>query len=107
MHGGIAQGVGQALYEEVIWRESGQPLPASFTDYCMPRADNLPDLTIELFEDAPCTTNPLGVKGAGEAGSVGSCPAVINAVIDALKDRGVKHIDMPATQQKIWGLLHG
>ena len=107
VHGGIAQGVGQALYEEVIWSESGQPLTASFTDYCMPRADNLPDLTIELFEDAPCTTNPLGVKGAGEAGSVGSCPAVINAVIDALKDRGVKHIDMPATQQKIWGLLHG
>jgi carbon-monoxide dehydrogenase large subunit len=106
VHGGIAQGIGQALYEEVVWGETGQPLTASFTDYCMPRADNLPDFDIELFEDAPCTTNLLGVKGAGEAGSVGSCPAAINAVIDALRPRGIAHVDMPATQHKLWRLLN-
>jgi carbon-monoxide dehydrogenase large subunit len=104
VHGGIAQGAGQALLESVVWSDSGQPITGSFTDYCLPRADDMPAMTVVFNEDAPCTTNPLGVKGAGEAGSVGSCPAVINALCDAL---GVAHIDMPATPEKIWRALGG
>lgn len=102
VHGGIAQGAGQALLESVVWSDSGQPITGSFTDYCMPRADDMPDMTVVFNEEAPCTTNPLGVKGAGEAGSVGSCPAVINALCQAL---GVAHIDMPATPERVWRAL--
>jgi carbon-monoxide dehydrogenase large subunit len=105
IHGGVVQGIGQALYERVVYDADGQLLTGSFTDYCVPRADNLPEIEVILCE-VPCKTNPLGVKGAGEAGAVGSAPATINAVVDALADLGVTHIDMPATPQKIWDLLN-
>ena len=87
VHGGVAQGIGQALLEHTAYDpESGQLLSGSFMDYALPRADDLPDIEVELLE-VPCATNPLGVKGAGEAGAVGSPPAVINAMIDALSRR--------------------
>lgn len=106
IHGGVVQGVGQALYENVVYDADGQLLTGSFTDYCLPRADNFPEIEVILCE-VPCKTNPLGVKGAGEAGAVGSAPATINAVVDALADLGVKHVDMPATPQKLWRILGG
>jgi carbon-monoxide dehydrogenase large subunit len=108
VHGGIGQGVGQALTENCAYdAESGQLTSGSLMDYCLPRADDLPDLTIELRDDVPCLTNPLGVKGAGEAGAVGAPPAVINAIVDALSEFGVKHIDMPATPEKVWRAMQG
>lgn len=105
VHGGVAQGVGQALYEHTVYDASGQLLSGSFMDYCLPRADDLPSIEVLLREDVPCMTNPLGVKGAGEAGAVGSPQATINAVVDALKDLGVTHVDMPATADSIWRIL--
>ena len=106
VHGGTVQGIGQALLERTHYdAESGQLLTGSFMDYAMPRADNVPSFDCG-FHHAPCTTNPLGVKGAGEAGAVGAPPAVINAVVDALEPiGGPKHIDMPATQEKVWRAL--
>ena len=102
VHGGIAQGVGQALLEWARYdEESGQLLAGSFLDYCMPRADDLPDYDIG-WNEIPCRTNPMGIKSAGEAGAVGAPPAVINAVVDALSQFGVRHIDMPATPERIW-----
>ena len=106
VHGGVAQGVGQALMERTSYdAESGQLLSGSFMDYALPRAADLPDVEVDLIE-VPCTTNPLGVKGAGEAGAVGSPPAVINALVDALRDMGVDAIDMPATPEKVWRAIH-
>ncbi|HYM30693.1 MAG TPA: xanthine dehydrogenase family protein molybdopterin-binding subunit [Candidatus Cybelea sp.] len=106
VHGGIAQGVGQALLEQAVYDDaSGQLLTGSFMDYCMPRADDLPAFRFQLNE-VPCTTNPLGVKGAGEAGSVGAAPAVINALVDALKEFGVTNVDMPATPERVWRAVH-
>jgi carbon-monoxide dehydrogenase large subunit len=105
VHGGIAQGVGQALLEETIYDEDGQMVTGSFMDYCMPRADNLPQIDFS-YNEVPCTRNPLGVKGAGEAGAIGAPPAVINAVVDALTDYGVSHIDMPATPARIWSIVN-
>jgi carbon-monoxide dehydrogenase large subunit len=97
VHGGIAQGVGQALMERAVFGADGQLLTASFMDYCVPRADTLPDFSFET-RNIPSTTNPLGLKGAGEAGSIGSTPAVMNAVVDALwRAYGVGDLDMPAT----------
>ena len=97
VHGGIAQGVGQALMEQAVFDESGQLVTASFMDYCVPRADTLGDFDFSTRNN-PSTTNPLGLKGAGEAGSIGSTPAVMNAVGDALwRAYRVEHIDMPAT----------
>jgi carbon-monoxide dehydrogenase large subunit len=105
VQGGVAQGTGQALFEHTVYDpESGQLLSGSFTDYTLPRADDLPEIEVELLE-VPCTTNPLGVKGAGEAGAVGSPPALINAVLDALGQRGVTQIDMPATSERVWRAL--
>ena len=102
VHGGVAQGFGQAVLEHTAFDPvSGQLLSGSFIDYALPRADDLPDIEVELIE-VPCRTNPLGVKGAGEAGAVGSPPAVINAIIDALAPLGVRHIDMPATPERVW-----
>ncbi len=102
VHGGVAQGFGQAVLERTAYDDdSGQLLSGSFMDYCLPRASDLPDIEVELVE-VPCGTNPLGVKGAGEAGAVGSPPAVINAIIDALAPIGITHIDMPATAEKVW-----
>jgi carbon-monoxide dehydrogenase large subunit len=106
VHGGLVQGIGQALMEDTVYDEqSGQLLSASFMDYAMPRASGQPSFVFET-RNTPCKNNPLGVKGAGEAGAIGSCPAVIHAVIDAL-DRGfgIRHIDMPATPRKIWSLI--
>ena len=105
VHGGVAQGVGQAFHERVAYdHESGQLLSASFMDYALPRAEDLPEISVELIS-VPCVTNPLGVKGAGEAGAVGSPPAVMNALVDALSDSGVKHLDMPATPEVVWKAL--
>ena len=101
VHGGVAQGVGQALLEWARYDESGQLLAGSFLDYCMPRADDLPDYDVG-WNEIPCRTNRMGVKSAGEAGAVGAPPAVINAVVDALSQFGVRHIDMPATPERIW-----
>lgn len=101
IQGGIAQGVGQALLEGCRYDADGQLVSGSFMDYCMPRADNLPSITFDTTV-TPSPTNPLGVKGCGEVGAIGSPPAVINAIIDALKPLGVTHIDMPATPQRIW-----
>jgi carbon-monoxide dehydrogenase large subunit len=102
IHGGLAQGIGQALTEGVVYDPSGgQMLSGSFTDYAMPRADDMPDFEV-TYNELPCKTNPLGVKGCGEAGTVGAPPAVMNAVLDALKSVGVTHIDMPATSARVW-----
>ncbi len=102
VHGGVAQGFGQAVLERTAYDpSSGQLLSGSFMDYAVPRADDLPDIEVDLIE-VPCGTNPLGVKGAGEAGAVGSPPAVINAVVDALSPLGITHVDMPATPEQIW-----
>ncbi len=107
IQGGVAQGLGQALLEQLRYEPgSGQLLTASFMDYAMPRASDLPALKV-LSHPVPTPTNPLGVKGAGEAGVVGSLPAVISAVTDALAERGVTHIDMPATPERIWRALQG
>jgi carbon-monoxide dehydrogenase large subunit len=105
VHGGVAQGFGQAMLERTAFdKDSGQLLTGSFMDYALPRADDLPDIQVDLIE-VPCASNPLGVKGAGEAGAVGSPPAFINAVIDALSSDGVTHIDMPATPENVWRAL--
>ena len=104
VHGGVSQGLGQALLERTSFDASGQLLTGSFMDYALPRADDFPDIEVELLE-VPSVSNPLGVKGAGEAGSVGSPPALINAIIDALSADGVTHIDMPATPESVWQAL--
>ncbi len=104
VQGGVAQGIGQALLEGAAYDANGQLLSGSFMDYTMPRADNLPNITVGT-EITLCTHNPLGSKGCGEVGAIGSPPAVINAVVDALKDYGVRHIDMPATPEKIWSII--
>src|SRR5216684_132499 len=102
IHGGVAQGLGQALMEQVVYdRESGQNLTGSFMDYCMPRADTMPYMEI-TSNPVPTKRNPLGAKGAGEAGTVGALPAIVNAVVGALAPLGVKSLDMPATSQRIW-----
>ena len=102
VHGGVAQGVGQALLENCVYDpDSGQCLTASFSDYAMPRADDLPDIAF-AYEEIPCKTHELGVKGCGEAGTVGAMPAVISAVCDAI---GVVHLDMPATPERVWRAL--
>ncbi|WPB85269.1 xanthine dehydrogenase family protein molybdopterin-binding subunit [Sediminicoccus rosea] len=106
VHGGVAQGIGQAFHERTAYDpESGQLLSASFMDYALPRAGDLPEIEVDLIE-VVCETNPLGVKGAGEAGAVGSPPAVVNALVDALADAGVSTIDMPATPEVVWKALH-
>jgi carbon-monoxide dehydrogenase large subunit len=105
IQGGLAQGIGQALLEHVAYdRESGQLLSATFADYAMPRADDLPAFTLD-FREVPCRTNPLGIKGIGEAGSVGAPPTVLNAILDALRPLGVEHVDMPATPARVWEAL--
>ena len=101
IHGGIAQGAGQALVESIEYDKSGQLLTGSFLDYAMPRADMFCDIEVGMH-NTPTPTNPLGVKGAGEAGCVGSPPAVINAILDALAPLGVTDIEMPATPERVW-----
>lgn len=104
IHGGLAQGIGQALLEACIYDEDGQLVTGSYMDYCMPRADDLPDFKAATTETL-CAHNSLGVKGCGEVGAIGSPPSVINAVLDALRDRGVSDIAMPATPQAVWKAL--
>lgn len=105
--GGIAQGLGQALLEQIVYDEdSGQLLTGSLMDYCLPRADDVPPMHVFYYEEAPTTRNPLGVKGAGEAGCCGATPAIVNAVLDALKEWNVEHIDMPITQEKVWRAIN-
>ena len=106
VHGGVAQGAGQALMENVHFDAEGQPVTGSFMDYAMPHAHDLCDITVES-NPVPTKTNPLGVKGAGEAGCVGALPAVTNAVVDALREFGVKHIEMPATPERVWQAMNG
>ena len=101
VHGGVAQGIGAALLEAAVYDAEGQLLSGSFMDYAMPRAQHMPPFSVSLHAQ-PCTTNPLGVKGAGEAGSVGAAAAVINAVVDALSVYGIDHIEMPATPARVW-----
>ena len=103
--GGVGQGIGQALTEHTVYSDDGQLLTGSFMDYGMPRADHVPvDLLYETIE-VPCTMNPMGVKGCGEAGCIAAPPAIINGIIDALQEIGVRHIDMPATPQKVWDAI--
>jgi carbon-monoxide dehydrogenase large subunit len=101
VHGGIAQGIGQALYEEVIYDKSGQLLTGSLMDYAVPKAEQLPRYICDGTE-TPTDVNPLGVKGVGEAGTIGATPAVVSAVADALAPFGVRHLDMPLKPEKIW-----
>jgi aerobic carbon-monoxide dehydrogenase large subunit len=101
-HGGVAQGIGQALYEHAVYdRSTAQLVTGSFMDYTMPRADMLPNFEIAL-EEVRCKTNPIGVKGIGESGTIGAPPVVINAIIDALGPLGIDRIDMPATPSRVW-----
>jgi carbon-monoxide dehydrogenase large subunit len=105
IHGGVVQGLGQALMEHAIYdRQSGQLLSASFMDYAMPRAENFPVFETTL-EEIPAKTNPLGVKGIGESGTIGAPPTVINAILDALRPLGVEHLDMPATAERVWDAM--
>ena len=101
VHGGIAQGVGQALLEQAVYDDAGQLITGSYMDYCMPRADDLPNFTVGMT-CTPCTHNPIGAKGCGEAGAIGSPPAVINAVLDAI---GETDMDMPATPERVWSMV--
>lgn len=104
IHGGVAQGLGQVLFEDIHYDSDGQLLTGSFMDYAMPRAEDLPKVHVESCP-VPTRANPLGVKGAGEAGTVGALPAGVNAVIDALRPCGVRHLDMPTTAEKLWRLI--
>jgi carbon-monoxide dehydrogenase large subunit len=102
VHGGVAQGIGQALYEGVSYDAEGQLLTATFQDYCIPRADDIPSIEVTLDESAPCRTNPLGAKGCGESGAIGGPPCVANGVMDALSDLGITTLDTPLTPMKVW-----
>ncbi|MGH7396812.1 MAG: xanthine dehydrogenase family protein molybdopterin-binding subunit, partial [Candidatus Rokuibacteriota bacterium] len=104
IHGGIAQGLGQVLGEHVVYDEHGQLLTASFMDYMLPRADDLPALRVG-HHGVPCTTNPLGVKGAGESGVAGALPSAVNAVLDALGTRGGRELDLPMSPARVWAAL--
>jgi carbon-monoxide dehydrogenase large subunit len=105
LHGGVAQGIGQAMMEHAIWEtDTGQMITGSFMDYTMPRADTLPTYGLTLHE-IPTASNPLGVKGVGEAGPTAAPPAVINAIVDALRPYGILHVPMPATAQVIWQVI--
>ncbi|MDE2937171.1 MAG: molybdopterin-dependent oxidoreductase [Chloroflexota bacterium] len=104
VHGGLAQGIGQAMFEEVVFDQDGQPLTASFMDYVMPRAADLPHFELERTV-TPTPVNPLGAKGVGEAGTIGVSPCVINAAVDALAPFGIRHIDMPLRPERLWRLI--
>jgi carbon-monoxide dehydrogenase large subunit len=105
-HGGVVQGIGQALMERTVYDQQGQPVAGSYMDYALPRAADAPGFSIE-HHSVPCKTNRLGVKGCGEAGCAGALPSVMNAVVDALSEFGVTHIDMPVIPEKIWRVLNG
>ena len=108
VHGGIAQAVGQAMLEDTRYDpESGQLLTGSLQDYCLPRADNLPDFAQFCDESTPCKINPLGAKGMGELGTVGGTPTVVNAILDALRPLGVRNLEMPVTSERVWQAMRG
>ena len=102
VHGGVAQGIGQALYEGVAYDAEGQLLTASYQDYCVPRADDIPPIEVTLDDSAPCRTNPLGAKGCGESGAIGGPPCITNGVMDALSELGIKTLNTPLTPVKVW-----
>src|SRR5580692_8012436 len=102
VHGGVAQGIGQALYEGVTYDPDGQLLTASYQDYCIPRADDIPPISVTLDDSAPCRTNPLGAKGCGESGAIGGPPCVTNGVMNALAELGITQLNTPLTPQKVW-----
>jgi carbon-monoxide dehydrogenase large subunit len=104
VHGGIAQGLGPAFLEEVVYSEDGQLLTGTFMDYSIPKAQHMPWIESERTE-TPAPGNPLGAKGVGEAGTIGSLPAFVNAVVDALSPLGIRHVDIPMTPQKVWRLI--
>src|SRR5450755_2367416 len=102
VHGGVAQGIGQALYEGVSYDAEGQLLTASYQDYCLPRADDIPPIEVTLDDSAPCRTNPLGAKGCGESGAIGGPPCITNGVMDALAELGIKTLNTPLSPLKVW-----
>jgi carbon-monoxide dehydrogenase large subunit len=102
VHGGVAQGIGQALYEGVSYDAEGQLLTASYQDYCVPRADDIPPIEVTLDDSAPCRTNPLGAKGCGESGAIGGPPCIANGVMDALSELGIKTLNTPLSPLKVW-----
>lgn len=102
VHGGVAQGIGQALYEGVIYDDDGQLVTATYQDYCIPRADDVPPIQVALDDSAPCKTNPLGAKGCGESGAIGGPPCITNGVMDALAPLGITTLQTPLTPQKVW-----
>ncbi len=104
VHGGIAQGIGQALFEEAVYDDDGNLLTTTLDDYLLPSATDLPDFVTD-YTQTPATTNPLGVKGIGEAGTIASTPAVVNSIVDALRPMGVRDITMPCTPQRVWRAL--
>jgi hypothetical protein len=106
VHGGVAQGIAQALFEEAVYDDSGNLVTGSFAEYLLPSAADLPDFTTDRTE-TPATTHPLGVKGVGEAGTIASTPAVVNAVVDALRPWGVNDINMPLTPERVWRAASG
>jgi aerobic carbon-monoxide dehydrogenase large subunit len=105
IHGGVVQGLGQALFEDLVYDEGGQVVAGSFMDYAMPRADDVPFFEVDSHE-VPTQVNPLGAKGVGEAGTVGALPALVNAVNDALAPLGVRHLDMPMTPARVWRAIN-
>ena len=104
VHGGVIQGIGQALLENVVYDDDGQLLTGSFQDYAMPRAHHSPDIGF-VSHPVPATTNPLGTKGCGEAGCAGALVCVMNAIVDALSVYGISHIDMPASPSRVWAAI--
>jgi carbon-monoxide dehydrogenase large subunit len=104
VHGGVAQGLGQALWEQAVYDDTGQLITGELMDYAIPKASNMPWIESSHTE-TPSPVNPLGVKGVGEAGTIGCSPAVVNSVVDALSPLGVRHIDMPMTPERIWKLV--
>ena len=104
-HGGVVQGIGQAIFERTVYDEQGQPVAGTYMDYALPRASDAPSFSI-TSHPVPCKTNSLGVKGCGEAGCAGALPSVMNAVVDALSEAGITHIDMPVTPEKVWRVLN-
>jgi carbon-monoxide dehydrogenase large subunit len=107
VHGGVAQGIGQALYEGVHYDAEGQLLTASYQDYCIPRAGDLPTLSVTLDGSAPCVTNPLGSKGCGESGAIGGPPCIVNGVLDALSGLGITQLNTPLSPLKVWNAIQG
>jgi carbon-monoxide dehydrogenase large subunit len=105
VHGGLAQGIAQALFEEAVFNENGTLTTGTFADYLLPSAADLPSFTTDRTE-TPATSNPLGVKGVGEAGTIASTPAVVNAVVDAVRRFGVDDVEMPCSPMRVWSAVH-